>query len=44
MPVHTVEVIKTFTHGPYKTPVRNDYWNVQYPYYFMHLHVSLAKN
>lgn len=43
MPVHTVGVMKNFTHGPHKTPVRNDYGNVQYTYYFMHLHGSWLK-
>ncbi|XP_015750756.1 PREDICTED: uncharacterized protein LOC107330709 isoform X3 [Acropora digitifera] len=43
MPVHTVGVMKNFTHGPHKTPVRNDYWNAQYTYYFVHLHGSWLK-
>lgn len=32
-----IGVVKNFTRGRYNTPVKIDYWNVQYTSYFMHL-------
>lgn len=34
-----VGVVKIFIDVPYKAPVGIAYWNTQYTYYFMHLHI-----